>query len=89
MALAANQLKSLTPLFSKSDPPGALTVPATWAAVVQLRATFGDRWAPGPGLLAWINEQAALRCALVVRWRRLALGNRCFHCCISNNFRKR
>lgn len=64
VALAAKQLKALTPLFSKSDPPGALTVPATWAAVVQLRATFGDRWAPGPGLLAWINEQAALRCAL-------------------------
>lgn len=64
VAVAAKQLKALTPLFSKSDPPGALTVPATWAAVVQLQATFGDRWAPGPRLQTWINEQAARRCAV-------------------------
>jgi len=61
VAQAAKRLKALTPLFSKSDPPGALTVPATWAAVVQLAATFGDHWAPGPRLAAWTAEQAAVR----------------------------
>lgn len=62
-ALAAKRLQTLTPLFSKSDPPGALVVPATWPAVVQLSATFGDAWRPGPALQAWINEQAARRTA--------------------------
>lgn len=61
VALAAKHLKGLTPLFSKSDPPGALVVPATWAAVVQLEATFGARLAKGPGLQGWIAEQARLR----------------------------
>lgn len=61
VALAARRLKLLTPLFSKSDPPGALTVPATWAAVVQLVATFGADWHPGPALQAWVAEQATVR----------------------------
>lgn len=63
IALAARRLGTLTPLFSKTDPPGALTTPATWPAVVQLAATFGDAWAPGPALQAWIAEQAAARTA--------------------------
>lgn len=61
VAMAAKRLKLLTPLFSKSDPPGALTVPATWAVVVQLAAMFGPDWHPGPALQSWINEQAARR----------------------------
>lgn len=58
---AAKHLQILTPLFTKSDPPGALTVPATWPAVVQLAATFGPAWKPQPRLQAWINEQVAFR----------------------------
>lgn len=61
VAVAAKSLQTLTPLFSKSDPPGALTVPATWPAVVQLAACFGDFWLPGPRLQAWINARAAER----------------------------
>jgi len=63
VALAAKRLQTLTPLFSKSDPPGALTVPATWPAVVQLSATFGDHWRPGPRLREWIAEETERRTA--------------------------
>lgn len=61
VALAAKRLKTLTPLFSKSDPPGALVVPASWPAVVQLSATFGDAFVPGPQLRAWISAEATRR----------------------------
>jgi hypothetical protein len=39
----------------------ALTVPATWPAVVQLQAAFGDWFVPGPNLRAWIQLQAEAR----------------------------
>lgn len=68
VALAAKRLKVLTPLFSKSDPPGALMVPATWPAVVQLRATFGDDLHVGPALQAWIAREVERRTA----WTGLA-----------------
>ncbi|EFQ82730.1 helicase C-terminal domain protein [Aeromicrobium marinum DSM 15272] len=61
MAAAARLLATLTPLFTKSNPPGALVVPATWPAVVQLSAAFGAAWVPGPRLQAWILDQAAAR----------------------------
>ena len=61
VAAAAKRLQLLTPLFSKSDPPGALTVPLTWPAIVQLGATFGDQWRPGPGLQAWIAAEVQRR----------------------------
>ena len=64
VAEAARRLKALTPLFSKSDPPGALVVPATWPAVVQLSATFGDYFSPGPALQAWIREETTRRLTL-------------------------
>lgn len=60
---AAKMLQTLTPLFSKSDPPGGLTVPATWPAVVQLANTFPGTWRPGPRLQAWIGVEAARRTA--------------------------
>lgn len=60
-AQAAQLLKTLTPLFSKSDPPGALLCPATWPAVVQLSATFGDAFVPGPLLSGWVEQQIAAR----------------------------
>jgi hypothetical protein len=52
VAQAAKYLETLTPLFSKSDPPGALTAPLTWPLVVQLSATFGPAFVPGPQLCA-------------------------------------
>ena len=61
VAIAAQKLKALTPLFSKSDPPGALVTPLTWSTVVQLAATFGPEWYPSPRLAAWVAEEAAAR----------------------------
>lgn len=63
VALAAKQLKALTPLFSKSDPPGALVTELTWAACVQLAAAFGPDWIPSPRLSAWITDQVMARTA--------------------------
>lgn len=65
VAPAAKKLELLTPLFSKSDPPGGLVVPLTWAAVVQLSATFGPSWAPGPRLQAWIRDQQLARAGVL------------------------
>ena len=61
IARAAAVVQTLTPHFSVSDPPGALTCPLTWPAVVQLAYAFGPAWQPQPGLLEWINAQAAVR----------------------------
>jgi len=60
-ALANQQLQLLTPLFSKTDPPGGLWVPATWTAVAQLSQTFGAWWKPGPALTEWLYEQVKAR----------------------------
>jgi SNF2 family DNA or RNA helicase len=61
VALAARKLQTLTPLFTKSDPPGALLCPLTWPAVVQLSATFGEQFVPGPKLGSWVLEQTRVR----------------------------
>lgn len=61
VAGAAKTVQTLTPLFTKSDPPGALVAPLTWTAVVQLQAAFSDAWRPGPALCAWISAQVAAR----------------------------
>jgi SNF2 family DNA or RNA helicase len=61
VALAARRLKALTPLFTASDPKGALVVTTSWAAVCQLSATFGASWRPGPRLAAWVSQQIQLR----------------------------
>lgn len=61
--LAARWMGLLTPLVKRSDPPGALVLPATWAATVQLAMTFRDAWRPGPRLVAWITAEMARRTA--------------------------
>jgi hypothetical protein len=48
VANASRALQVLTPLCKVTDPPGALRMPATWPAVVQLAAVFGAFWRPGP-----------------------------------------
>lgn len=59
---AARLLQTLTPLIKPTtNPPGGLTLPLSWAAVVQLSATFGASWRPGPRLCAWVTEQYAAR----------------------------
>ena len=63
LAMFAKRLEVLTPLFSRSDPPGALTVPATWPAVVQLAEAFGPDWHPHERLSDWIAEQVRTRTA--------------------------
>ncbi|MHA6626906.1 DEAD/DEAH box helicase [Pseudonocardia sichuanensis] len=61
VAQAAAKLQTLTPLIKPTDPAGALQLPATWPAVVQLATTFGAAWRPGPALTAWIGEQVGNR----------------------------
>lgn len=61
VAHAAKQLQQLTPLIKQSDPKGALVLPLTWPAVVQLAAVYGPGWRPGPRLQAWIRDQTAAR----------------------------
>ncbi|WP_134740017.1 DEAD/DEAH box helicase [Nocardioides sp. 503] len=61
VARAAKRLKLLTPLFSTTEPAGALRTPLTWAAVVQLSATFGTNFVPGPRLCEWITAQTLAR----------------------------
>jgi SNF2 family DNA or RNA helicase len=63
IAHAAKMLGTLTPLIKGSEPKGALILPATWPAVVQLSGTYGDAWKPGPRLHEWIREQAVVRTA--------------------------
>lgn len=63
VAYAAKLLETLTPLFSISDPPGALTCPLTWPAVVQLSAVFKGSWQVGPKLAAWIERELLARAA--------------------------
>lgn len=57
VARAAKQLQTLTPLIKPTSPPGGLTLPLSWPAVVQLAQTFGSRWQPGPRLSAWIAAE--------------------------------
>jgi SNF2 family DNA or RNA helicase len=57
----AHWLQLATPLIKPSNPPGALTLPATWAGVVQLSHMFGSMWRPGPRLTTWLAEQLTLR----------------------------
>jgi len=63
VADAARALMALTPLCKHTTPPGALSVPATWPAVVQLSAVFAPYWRPGPALTAWIADQVRRRTA--------------------------
>jgi hypothetical protein len=58
---AAKQLQQMTPLIKLSDPKGALLCPASWPAVVQLSAIYGEQFVPGPRLQAWIMQRAAER----------------------------
>jgi SNF2 family DNA or RNA helicase len=60
-AFAARQLQTLTPKIGTTKPSGALQLPATWPAVVQLSMTYGAAWKPGPRLTTWIAEQFRMR----------------------------
>ena len=61
----AGQLRLLTPPIKPSSPPGALVLPASWQAVVQLAHTFTGNghgsWRPGPRLAAWTAGELARR----------------------------
>lgn len=63
IAHMAKWLQLATPLIKPSDPPGALVLGATWAAVVQLSHMFGKAWRPGPRLAAWVANEMMLRTA--------------------------
>lgn len=61
LAEATRLLATVTPLCRPSDPPGAMTMPASWPAVVQCAALFGAAWRPGPALSAWMADQVGRR----------------------------
>lgn len=63
LGYAAARLQLFTPLIKNTDPPGGLTLPASWPAAVALGMTFGAQWRPGPRLAAWIAEQLKSRTA--------------------------
>lgn len=63
VAFAARQLQTLTPKITNTNPPGALQLPTSWPAVVQLAQTYGTAWRPGPRLANWITKQVELRTA--------------------------
>lgn len=58
---AATAMRKMTPLFERTDPPGALRGPASWATVTQLGHTFTGgylgQWMPGPRLTEWITAE--------------------------------
>lgn len=54
---AGNRLALMTPLIKQTDPPGGVTLSATWPAVVQLANSYGEAWRPGPRLRSWITEE--------------------------------
>lgn len=58
---AAKLAETMTPLIKPTVPPGALIMPASWPAAVQLSATFGDGFMPGPALAEWLNAEAQRR----------------------------
>lgn len=58
---AARLLQLMTPLFSPSDPPGALVCPLTFQAVVQLSTTFAGKWTVGPKLTTWLQQEMFAR----------------------------
>lgn len=58
---ASRYLALCTPTIKTSKPPGALLCPASWPAVVQLAATFGTYWRPGPRLTEWVTDQVTAR----------------------------
>lgn len=64
------RLKTLTPKWSRTDPPGGLTAPLSWPLVVQLAADFGPDFVQGPKLSTWIGDELARRNApKVTRYR--------------------
>lgn len=66
----ARQLRTLTPLLKPSTPPGAIVVPATWPAVVQLANVMPGNWRPGVELRQWIDHQVRVRKPSGPSWLR-------------------
>lgn len=61
VAHAAREIAQITPKAKASNPKGALVVPVSFAAVVQLNAIFGTRLKKQPRLQAWMARQVMLR----------------------------
>src|SRR5690606_8872728 len=73
VAHAARLLQHLTPKITNTNPPGALQLPTSWPAVVQLAQTYGTAWRPGPRLANWITKQVELRTAALPKELSLEL----------------
>ena len=63
MAFLGRSLQVTTPAWKPTNPKGGLTCSATWPAVVQLAASLGNAFSPGPALQVWTVEQIKARAA--------------------------
>lgn len=61
VAYVSRSIRSLTPRLTPSNPPGGVTVPATWPAIVQLASVVPEGWSVGPRLKTWIADQITAR----------------------------
>ncbi len=61
VAMASKHLETITPLVKEIDGGGAMEMPLSWPAIVQLRALYGEHWHPLPKLKAWIVSQTLAR----------------------------
>lgn len=62
-ARVAAELKAMTPAFTATKPAGGATTALTWAAVVQLSATFGPAVHLGDRVREWVAVEGARRAA--------------------------
>ena len=61
IAAAARRVQLMTPKVDGSEPPGALILPYSWPACVQLAYTFGEMWYPQDRLLGKIRAEIKAR----------------------------
>ncbi|WAL67102.1 DEAD/DEAH box helicase [Amycolatopsis cynarae] len=73
IAMDARRLQLLTPLLQPTNPAGAMQMPLSWPGVVQLTATYGERFQPMPRLQAWIAQESERRLS-AGRASELAVG---------------
>ncbi|MDQ6739352.1 MAG: SNF2-related protein, partial [Actinomycetota bacterium] len=73
VAKEAKKLALITPLVSKSDPPGALLMQLSWPGCVQIAHSFGRAWVPGPKLTKWLLGQVSMRTGYLAKEIRYEL----------------
>jgi hypothetical protein len=73
----SRQIAAMTPTVRDTKPPGALLMPLSWPAVVQLAYTFGSSWVPGPRLAEWARNEGIRRASYTTKPLRYQLPEGC------------